>query len=120
MQEQTIILLCFSAGIGFGAETPVQMATLRWNGDGEFMSWRWEKLDEAFGDGAARFAANAEKRATRPRSVRKALTSPKSGTGRARKVSYSLAALPAAPLPDARADEQTDQSSQTAAYYITG
>ena len=43
----------------------------------------------------------AEKRATRPRSVRKALTSPKSGTGRARKVSYSLAALPAAPLPDA-------------------
>ena len=35
------------------------MATLRWNGDGEFMSWRWEKLGEAFEDGAARFAADS-------------------------------------------------------------
>ena len=35
------------------------MATLRWSGDGEFMSWRWKKLGEAFGDGAARFAADS-------------------------------------------------------------
>ena len=27
------------------------MATLRWTGDGEFMSWHWEKLGEAFEDG---------------------------------------------------------------------
>ena len=42
-----------------GAETPTQMATLRWTGDGEFMSWRWKKLGEAFEDGAARFAAES-------------------------------------------------------------
>ena len=41
------------------------MATLRWSGDGEFMSWRWEKLGEAFEDGAARFAA--ESRIVSPR-----------------------------------------------------
>lgn len=41
------------------------MATLRWTGDGEFMSWRWEKLGEPFGDGAARFAA--ESRIVSPR-----------------------------------------------------
>ena len=35
------------------------MATLRWTGDGEFMSWRWKKLGEAFEDGAARFAAES-------------------------------------------------------------
>ena len=48
MQALTIILLCLISIIAFCAETPVQMATLRWSGDGEFMSWRWEKLDEAF------------------------------------------------------------------------
>ena len=58
MQELTIILLCF-ATVGFGAESPTQMATLRWSGDGEFMSWRWEKLGEAFEDGATRFAADS-------------------------------------------------------------
>ena len=41
------------------------MATLRWSEDGEFMGWRWEKLGEAFGDGAARFAA--ESRIVSPR-----------------------------------------------------
>ena len=40
---------------GFGEE----VATLRWSGDGEFMSWRWEKLGEPFEDGAARFAAGS-------------------------------------------------------------
>ena len=35
------------------------MATLRWSGDGEFMSWRWEKLGEPFEDGEARFAAES-------------------------------------------------------------
>ena len=59
MQALTIILLCLTAVIGFGSETPVQMATLRWSGDGEFRSWRWEKLGEAFEDGAARFAAES-------------------------------------------------------------
>ena len=59
MQALTIALLCLTAAISFCAETPVQMATLRWNGDGEFMSWRWEKLGEAFEDGAARFAADS-------------------------------------------------------------
>ena len=59
-----LAFLC-SATIGFGAETPVQMATLRWTGDGEFRSWRWEKLGEAFEDGAARFAA--ESRIVSPR-----------------------------------------------------
>ena len=59
MQALTIILLCLTAVIGFGAEPPTQMATLRWSGDGEFMSWRWEKLGEAFEDGAARFAAES-------------------------------------------------------------
>ena len=52
-------LLCLTSVIAFGAEPPVQMATLRWSGDGEFMSWRWEKLGEAFEDGAARFAAES-------------------------------------------------------------
>ena len=65
MQALTIILLCLTAVIGFGAEPPTQMATLRWSGDGEFMSWRWEKLGEAFEDGAARFAA--ESRIVSPR-----------------------------------------------------
>ena len=55
----TVGLLCFFAAVGFGAETPVQMATLRWSGDGEVRSWRWEKLGEAFEDGAARFAAES-------------------------------------------------------------
>ena len=59
MQALTIILLCLTAVIGFGAEPPTQMATLQWSGDGEFMSWRWEKLGEAFEDGAARFAADS-------------------------------------------------------------
>ena len=59
MQALTIILLCLTSIIGFGAETPVQMATLRWSGDGEFRSWRWENLGEAFEDGAARFAAES-------------------------------------------------------------
>ena len=45
--------------VGYEAEPPTQMATLRWSGDGEFMSWRWEKLGEAFEDGAARFAADS-------------------------------------------------------------
>ena len=44
------------------------MATLRWSGTGRWSdevevesgsSWFWEKLDEAFGDGAARFAAES-------------------------------------------------------------
>ena len=52
-------LLCFFAAVGFGAEPPVQMATLRWSGDGEFMSWRWEKLGEPFEDGAAQFAVES-------------------------------------------------------------
>ena len=39
--------------------------------------------------------ASPSQRATRPRSVRKALTSLKPGTGRVRKVSHSLADLPA-------------------------
>ena len=47
------------AAVTFGAETPVQMATLRWSGDGEFMSWRWENLGEPFEDGAAQFAAES-------------------------------------------------------------
>ena len=64
-QALTIALLCFFAAVGFGAETPAQMATLRWSGDGEFMGWRWEKLGEAFEDGAARFAA--ESRIVSPR-----------------------------------------------------
>ena len=59
MQALTIILLCLTAVIGFGAETPVQMATLRWSGDGEVRNWRWEKLGEAFEDGAARFGAES-------------------------------------------------------------
>ena len=59
MQELTIILLCLTAVIGFGAEPPVRMATLRWTVDGDFMGWRWEKLDEPFEDGAARFAAES-------------------------------------------------------------
>ena len=59
MQALTIILLRLTAVIGFGAEPPTQMATLRWSGDGEFMSWRWEKLGEAFEDGAAQFAAES-------------------------------------------------------------
>ena len=54
MQALTIILLCLTSIFAFCAETPVQMTTLRWSGDGEFMSWRWEMLGE-------------EKRATRPR-----------------------------------------------------
>ncbi len=57
-QAVTLALLCFFAAVGYGAE-PTTMATLRWTGDGEFMSWRWEKLDEPFGDGAARFAAES-------------------------------------------------------------
>ena len=52
-------LLCLTSVIAFGAEPPVQIATLRWNGDGELMGWRWEKLGEAFEDGAARFAAES-------------------------------------------------------------
>ena len=52
-------LLCLTSVIAFGAETPVQMATLRWSGDGEFMSWHWEKLGEPFEDGATRFAAES-------------------------------------------------------------
>ena len=36
-----------------------EVATLRWSGDGEVRSWRWEKLGEAFEDGAARFAAES-------------------------------------------------------------
>ena len=59
MQALTIILLCLTAVIGFGSEMPVQMATLRWTVDGEFRSWRWEKLCEPFEDGAARFAAES-------------------------------------------------------------
>ena len=59
------VLLYFTAAVTFCAEPPTQMATLRWNGDGEFMSWRWEKLGEAFEDGAARFAA--ESRIVSPR-----------------------------------------------------
>ena len=58
-QAVTIILLCLTSIIAFCAETPVQMATLRWSGDGEFRSWRWEMLGEAFEDGAARFAAES-------------------------------------------------------------
>ena len=54
----TVCFPCFAAAVGYGAE-PATMATLRWNGDGEFMSWRWEKLGEAFEDGAARFAAES-------------------------------------------------------------
>ena len=53
------VLLYFTAAVTFGAESPTQMATLRWSGDGEFMSWRWEKLGEPFEDGAARFAAES-------------------------------------------------------------
>ena len=49
-QAVTLALLCFVAAVGYGAE-PTTMATLRWSGDGEFMSWRWEKLDEPFEDG---------------------------------------------------------------------
>ena len=52
------ILLCPSSMVGYEAE-PATMATLRWSGDGEFMGWRWENLDEAFDDGAARFAAES-------------------------------------------------------------
>ena len=65
MQALTIILLCLTSIFAFCAETPVQMTTLRWSGDGEFMSWRWEMLGEAFEDGAARFAA--ESRIVSPR-----------------------------------------------------
>ena len=58
-QALTFALLCLTAAAGFCAETPTQMATLRWTGDGEFMNWHWEKLGEAFEDGAARFAAES-------------------------------------------------------------
>ena len=59
MQALTIIFLRLTSIIAFCAETPAQMATLRWSGDGEFMSWRWEKLGEAFEGGAARFATES-------------------------------------------------------------
>ena len=59
MRTLAAALLCFTSAIGFGAEPPTQLATLRWNGDSEFMGWRWEKLDEPFEDGAARFAAES-------------------------------------------------------------
>ena len=52
------ILLCLSSMVGYEAE-PATIATLRWSGDGEVRSWRWEKLGEAFEDGAARFAAES-------------------------------------------------------------
>ena len=58
-------LLCPTSVIAFGAEPPVQMATMRWTGDGEFMSWHWEKLGEPFEDGAAQFAV--ESRIVSPR-----------------------------------------------------
>ena len=64
MKFRAFALLCFVAAVGYEAE-PTTMATLRWSGDGEFMSWRWEKLGEPFGDGAARFAA--ESRIVSPR-----------------------------------------------------
>ena len=53
------VLLYFTAAVTFAAEPSVQMPTLRWSGDGEFMSWHWEKLGEAFEDGAARFEAES-------------------------------------------------------------
>lgn len=61
-------LLCFFAAVGFGAEPPVQMATLRWSGTGRWSdevevesgsSWFWENLAEPFEDGAARFATES-------------------------------------------------------------
>lgn len=50
-----VVIVLGLALASFGEE----MATLRWSGDGEFMGWRWEKLDEPFEDGAARFAAES-------------------------------------------------------------
>ena len=55
--------------VGYEAE-PATMATLRWSGDGKFMSWSWEKLGEPFEDGAARFAAES-RIVSPPRSARK-------------------------------------------------
>ena len=54
-----VVIFLLAAIVSRGAEPPVRMATLRWTVDGDFMGWRWEKLDEPFEDGAARFAAES-------------------------------------------------------------
>ena len=53
-----LVIFLVAATVSRGTE-PTTMATLRWSGDGEFRCWRWEKLGEAFEDGAARFAAES-------------------------------------------------------------
>ena len=58
-KRPAVALVCLIAAAAWGSAPPAQMVTLRWTGDGEFMSWRWKKLGEAFEDGAARFAAES-------------------------------------------------------------
>ena len=58
-KRPAVALVCLIAAAAWGSAPSVQMATLRWSGDGEFMGWRWEKLGEPFEDGAARFAAES-------------------------------------------------------------
>ena len=60
--------LCSLATAGLGAEPTTQTTTTGWSGTGRWSdevevengrSWFWEKLGEAFEDGAARFAAES-------------------------------------------------------------
>ena len=58
-KRPAVALFCLIAAAAWGSAPSARMATLRWSGDGEFRSWRWEKLGEAFDDGAAQYAAES-------------------------------------------------------------